>query len=121
MSTATKQWILNQCRDLNIPAVGTNAHLLSLINKASRAKRQLMNTTTATVEMPRRSLLLQQFVRVIVNGNSYDGLFIRNRTTWKYQIMQGGRVVIDFDGEDITKIEYRGNRWMAWVQPGRNK
>jgi hypothetical protein len=114
MSNTTRQWLVNQCKALNIPAEGTNKNLTSLIHKAATAQRKLATLTPAT-ELPRWSLITQQQVRVIKQGNSYDGLCIRNRADWKFQVMQGGTMLLDFDASKINRIQYRHDRWMVWI------
>ena len=110
-------WIVGQCSRNGIDhTCGNNDHRLKGINQSAKLTRKLItDKPKAQVEMPRMHLLAQQFVRINRSGRITEGLLIRNRGDYTWQVMDGARMLTDFTTDQVRKVEYRGNRWTLWI------
>ena len=116
MATKTREYLLDKCKIYNLPTVGTNAHLAKLIAKAARSQYDLLQCTNQTTTAITLHHLLQQRVDVIDrHGQRHNGLLVRNRATYQYDVMDGGTIANSFDKDTVHKVEYRKG-WMVWTK-----
>ena len=123
MSTLTRQWIQQQCAMHHINASeGNNAHLLRKIRQAQKAQRAVAEhgakrpSKRANRQPINLQHLLQCHVRVVDSqGCGYQGLLIRNRVDWSFQLMSGSKTLVSFEKDAPVKIAYQAGAYTIWI------